>query len=85
MSKKSRKRKAKRKARPSAAGPIPWLETDGLHALIPGLPPSPKMLDEMTELYQQNIRNSPLWEEMVKQFGEEEAERILREFRVKLG
>ncbi len=53
--------------------------------LVPGVPPSPEILDEMTRLYQQNIRNSPLWEEMVKQFGEEEAERILREFQVKLG
>ena len=43
------------------------------------------MLGEMTKLYQQNIRNSPLWEEMVRQFGEEGAEGILRKFRVKLG
>ncbi len=85
MSKKSRKRKTKRKAGPSTAGPLLRSESDGLHALVPGVPPSPEMLDEMTRLYQQNIRNSPLWEEMVKQFGEEEAERILREFQVKLG
>ncbi len=61
-----------------------WLGGDGLHALLPGTPPSPETLDEMTRAYQQNIRESPLWEEMVREFGEEEAERLLREFRVEV-
>jgi len=34
--------------------------------------------------YQQRIRESPLWDEMVREFGEEEAERILKEFRVEI-
>lgn len=63
---------------------MPWLETDGLHVLVPGSIPSPEMLDEMTRLYQQKIRNSPLWEEMVRRFGEEEAERLLRQFGVEV-
>ena len=44
----------------------------------------PETLDDMTRLYQQNIRKSALWDEMVKEFGEEEAERILRKFRVEI-
>jgi len=42
------------------------------------------MLDEMTRAYQQKIRKSPLWEEMVREFGEERAERLLKEFRVEI-
>lgn len=38
----------------------------------------------MTRAYQLNIRKSRLWEEMVREFGEEEAERLLREFRVEI-
>lgn len=60
------------------------LEGDGLHVLLPGTPPSSEMLDEMTGSYQQKIRESPLWDEMVREFGEEEAERLLREFRVEI-
>ena len=47
-----------------------------------GAAPSPEALDEASRLYQQSIRNSPLWDEMVKQFGEEEAERLLLKRRV---
>ncbi len=60
------------------------LEGDGLHVLLPGTPPSPETLAEMTRFYQQNIRQSLLWDEMVREFGEQEAERLLREFRVEI-
>ena len=82
MSKK--RRKLKKRGRQSRAAAIPWLGRDGLHALVRGNPPSPEMLDEMTGSYQQKIRESPLWDEMVREFGEEEAERLLREFRVEI-
>ena len=49
-----------------------------------GRAPSQHLLDEMTKVYQQNIRNSPLWDMMVREFGIDEAERLLQEFRVKL-
>ena len=68
----------------SRARDISWLGSDGLHALVPGNAPSAETLDEMTRVYQQNIRESPLWDEMVREFGEEEAERILKEFRVEV-
>jgi hypothetical protein len=38
----------------------------------------------MTRRYQQEIRNSPLWDEMVREFGEKEAERLLKKFRVEI-
>ena len=82
MSKK--KRRVKKRERQSRARAIPWLGSDGLHALMPGNAPSPETLDEMTGSYQQKIRESPLWEEMVRECGEKEAERLLREFRVEI-
>jgi hypothetical protein len=38
----------------------------------------------MTEAYQQRIRNSPLWDQMVKEFGEQKAAEMLKEFKVKI-
>jgi hypothetical protein len=35
----------------------------------------------MTKEYQKQIRNSPLWDERVQEFGEEEAEKLLKEFK----
>ena len=81
---KSRKRRAPKKGQASASLPLSWFDSAGLHALVPGLAPSPEAVDEATRLYQQNIRHSPLWDEMIRQFGEEEAERLLLQFRVEV-
>ena len=34
----------------------------------------------MTKEYQKQIRNSPLWDEMVQKYGKKEAEKLLKEF-----
>jgi len=60
------------------------MNEDGMHMAAPGPPPSPEQLEKMTEEYQRQIRNSSMWDLMVKQFGEERAEEMLKEFRVKL-
>ena len=39
----------------------------------------------MSKIYQEKVRNSPLWDEIVEQYGEDKAEELLKEFRVKLG
>ena len=57
---------------------------DGLHVLSPGTAPSAQQLREATEKYQKNIRNSPIWDAMIKEFGEDRAEEMLKEFRVEL-
>jgi len=61
-----------------------WFDDDGLHVLSPGPPPSPEMLEEMTKVYREKIRSSPLWTQIVEQVGEEEAERMLQQCRVEL-
>jgi len=61
-----------------------WIEEDGLHCITPDSPSSPEQLEKMNKEYQKQIQNSPLWNEMVKQFGENKAEELLKEFQVKL-
>lgn len=81
---KSRRDRARKKGQASPGLAASWLDSSGLHAVVPGLPPSPEALDKATRLYQHNIRNSPLWDQMVKEFGEKEAERLLLQFRVEV-
>jgi len=77
-----RKQKARRERRQKTAAPVStWMEEDGLHALVPGQQPSASQLEEMTRRYQESIRRSPLWDQMVKEFGKEKAEQLLRQCR----
>ena len=61
---------------------LSWFDSAGVHALVPGAAPSPEALEEASRLYQQSIRNSALWDEMVKQFAEEAAERLVLKCRI---
>jgi len=40
--------------------------------------------DDPPRSYQQEIRESALWDEMVRKFREKEAERLIRKFRVEI-
>jgi hypothetical protein len=59
-----------------------WMDADGLHFMDPGHAPTLEQLDAASEVYQENIRKSPLWDEMVKEFGEERAGQLLSRCRV---
>jgi hypothetical protein len=58
--------------------------SDGFHAFMPGAPPSPDQLEEWTQKYQENIRNSPLWDKIIEKYGQQEAEKILKQCKVEL-
>jgi hypothetical protein len=77
--------KRERRRQPSPVLPITWAESDGIHALLPGQAPSPAQLAELSRRYQDRIRRSPLWNEMVEQFGKERAEELLRKCRAEIG
>ena len=62
-----------------------WMDDDGLHIVGQGEPPTPEGLEKMTKKYQENIRKSPIWKEMVQKYGKEKAEELLKELRVKPG
>jgi len=82
--KKKRQHKAQQQNQRPLLGTWAWPEADGIHYLVPGSPPTPKMLEEMTKQYQERLRNSPLWGMMVKQFGREKAEELLKACRAEL-
>ena len=38
-----------------------------------------------TESFQKELRNSPMWDQMVEQFGEQEAEKLIKKCQAKFG
>jgi len=84
----AKKKKRKRQAPPPQPSPmsggVSWQAKDGFHALLPGSPPTPEKLEDLTRQYQENIRNSPMWSEMVRKFGRAKAEELLKECKVEL-
>jgi hypothetical protein len=83
MGRKSRAKRERRRRTPVV--PVPtWAAEDGVHALVPGTRPSAAELEEMTRRYQERIRHSPLWRQMVKEYGKEKAEELLRQFRAEV-
>jgi hypothetical protein len=54
-----------------------WLENDGVHALVPTTDLPESDLEELTRRFQDKIRHSPLWDQMVEEYGEEKAEQLL--------
>ena len=60
-----------------------WIDDGGMHFVNTGTPPSIEEQEKMTKEYQKNIKKSPLWNEMVREYGEEKAEEILKDFQVK--
>ena len=86
MGKKSRLKRERREGGVGGVGGVDALmrmDEDGVHALGIGQPPSLLETAAMTEAYQQRIRNSPLWDKIVKEFGEQKATEMLKEFKVK--
>jgi hypothetical protein len=75
---KQQKLKALRRAeRKGVTSPcLSWQDEEGTHLAAPGMP-TPGFKEKLTENYQKNIRNSPLWPQMVAEFGEEKALELL--------
>lgn len=61
-----------------------WQEDDGMHYVMPGIPPTPEEIERMTLEYQKNIRSSPVFDAWVEEFGLEKAEELLKDFRVEI-
>jgi hypothetical protein len=83
MGKKSRLKKRRRQEFNDSGLPI-WASDEGVHALGVGQPPSASDLESMTAAYQDQIRKSELWAQMVKEFGEQKATEMLKQFTVQI-
>ena len=64
--------------------PIPYKDDEGIHYISEGSRPSKEELEKMTKQYQENIRNSPLWDQMLQEHGLEKAEEIFKECKAKV-
>ena len=62
-----------------------WTDPAGIHTsfIVPGAPP-PNAEQEMTAAFQQRIRNSPMWIQMVEQFGTAKAEELLKQCKAEI-
>jgi len=59
-----------------------WMDEEGMHVVGKGQRPSIEEQERMTKAYQQKIRKSPLWKQMVRDYGQEQAEKMLDDFKV---
>lgn len=57
--------------------------TDVIYSIYSKQPFTEKQLEELTEIYREKIRESPLWDEFVRIYGIEGAENALEECSVK--
>ena len=84
MGRKSRLKRERRQMR--ELHDASFMNIEGFHASVP-IPPG-KSVEEIqskiTAEYQKNIKASPVWDEIVKMYGEDEAENILKEFEAKI-
>ena len=60
------------------------LDDEGMHFISQGIKPTASEIDQMSKEYQNQIRNSPLWDDMVNEFGKEKAEELLKEFKAEI-
>jgi hypothetical protein len=65
-------------------GTIHWQEGEEMHFLIPGIPSSAEEIAELTRMYQDNIRNSDVFEMWVNEFGLANAEELVQECHYKV-
>ena len=84
-SKNKRKRQQHKRAAPPTLPPgMSWMDKDRLHALLPGQAPSSELMAVFNDNVRKELRNAPLWDEMVEKFGAEEAEKLLKQVNVEL-
>ncbi|MFZ4396258.1 MAG: hypothetical protein ACOYOU_11600 [Kiritimatiellia bacterium] len=84
MGKKARIKRERRSAQDALSNPF-WEDASGIHTsfLVPGEPP-PDATERMTAEFQKRIRHSPMWKQMVEQFGEKQAEKLLKECKAEI-
>ena len=71
-------------AGPALAPGLAWADHEGLHTLVPGGAPALDQLEELTRVYQEKIRHSPQWDQIVAEIGPDAAERLLPQCRFEL-
>ena len=76
MAKKSKKPKKKKHRKTQQQG------NDELHFLMGGVQPSDEFNQVLNDEFQRRLRESPFFDDMVRQFGLEKAEELLKQCKV---
>lgn len=84
MGKKKRLKTMRRHQSPPGGAEPPEPALPELQALMPGPAPSAEELDAIQKAFQKNLRNSPLWDRMVQEFGAAKAEELLGQVGVRV-
>jgi hypothetical protein len=77
-----RHKRKKKKVKGKRKGSGKDRPVDVLHAFIPALAPSDELLSEIEKNFRNEIRNSPIWDQMVSQYGIDKAEELLKEINI---
>lgn len=82
---KHKKTKAQRRAQRKVIGApaLSWHDEEGIHFIAPGVP-LPGDEEKLTENFQKQIRNSPLWGQMVAEFGGAKATELLKQCKARI-
>ena len=80
IERKRRKRQRQRETQQS----LMWAEEDGIHVVSPNGPSTAEDLEKASRIFQEKIRNSPMWAQMVELYGKDKAEELLKQCRAEL-
>jgi hypothetical protein len=88
MGRKSREKKQRKQIQQDGidtpAASMSWQDAEGVHLVTPGTPPTAEQIEEITRMYQENIRNSPIWDYWLMEYGPEKADELLNECQFKV-
>ena len=78
----TRHKRKKKKVKGTIKGSGKDRPVDEVHAFVPAIAPKGKLLDRIHYHFKKELRNSPLWDEMVEKYGRQKAEELLDEINI---
>ena len=79
MTRHKRKDKKKKNKRKDAITESP---VDVMHAFMPFPEPTEELLLDIEKNFRKEFKNSPIWDQVVSQYGIEKAEELLKEIKI---
>ena len=78
----TRHKRKKKRVKGKSKGAYSDRPVDELHAFVPAIGPKGKFLDLFQYYFKKELRNSPIWDQMVSQYGIDKAEELLKEINI---
>ena len=77
----TRHKRKKKRVKGKSKGAYSDRPVDELHAFVPAIGTKGKFLDLFQYYFKKELRNSPIWDEMIDKYGREKAEVLLEEIK----